>query len=98
MAAALALAAGDECANLNTQVHGGIAITWEHDAHLYMRRATALEAVVDSEDAARDVTDLVRRGVRRVRTIDLPPEAEPMRDEVRGVRGEGEGPRRRGAA
>jgi hypothetical protein len=83
VAAALALAAGDECANLNTQVHGGIAITWEHDAHIYMRRATALEAVVDSEDAARDVTDLVRRGVRRVRTIDLPPEAEPMRDEVR---------------
>jgi alkylation response protein AidB-like acyl-CoA dehydrogenase len=83
VAATLALAAGDECANLNTQVHGGIAITWEHDAHVYMRRATALEAVVDSEDAARDVTDLVRRGVRRVRTIDLPPEAEPMRDEVR---------------
>jgi alkylation response protein AidB-like acyl-CoA dehydrogenase len=83
VAATLALAAGDECANLNTQVHGGIAITWEHDAHLYMRRATALEAVVDSEEAAREVTDLVRRGVRRVRTIDLPLEAEPMRDEVR---------------
>jgi alkylation response protein AidB-like acyl-CoA dehydrogenase len=82
VAAALAVAAGDECANLNTQVHGGIAITWEHDAHLYMRRATALEAVVDAEEAAREVTDLVRRGVRRVRTIDLPPEAEPMRDEV----------------
>ena len=83
VAATLAIAAGDECANLNTQVHGGIAITWEHDAHLYMRRAAALEAVVDGEDAAREVTDLVRGGVRRVRTIDLPPEAEPMRDEVR---------------
>ena len=35
------------------------------------------------EAAARDVTDLVRRGTRRARTIDLPPEAEPMRDEVR---------------
>ena len=82
VAAALAIAAADECANLNTQVHGGIAITWEHDAHLYMRRATALEAVVDAEDTAREVTDLVRAGVRRVRTIDLPPEAEPIRDEV----------------
>ena len=98
VAAALAIAAADECANLNTQVHGGIAITWEHDAHLYMRRATALEAVVDAEDAAREVTDLVRAGVRRVRTIDLPPEAEPMRDEVRVVCGEGEGARRRSAA
>ncbi|HWF16150.1 MAG TPA: acyl-CoA dehydrogenase [Acidimicrobiales bacterium] len=83
VAATLALAAGDECAQLNTQVHGGIAMTWEHDAHLYLRRATALEGVVDAEAAARDITDLVRSGTRRVRTIDLPPEAEPMRDEVR---------------
>src|SRR6202035_697374 len=83
MAAALALSAADECAQLNIQVHGGIGFTWEHDAHLYLRRATALEAVVDAEAAARDITDLVRAGTRRVRTIDLPPEAEPMRDEVR---------------
>ncbi len=83
IAAALALAAGDECAQLNTQVHGGIGITWEHDAHLYLRRATALEAFVDGEAAARAITDLVRDGTARTRTIDLPPEAEPMRDEVR---------------
>ena len=83
IAAALALAAGDECANLNIQVHGGIGFTWEHDAHLYLRRATALESFVDAEAAAREVTDLVRDGARRTRTIDLPPEAEPMRDEVR---------------
>ena len=82
-AAVLALAAADECAQLNIQVHGGIGFTWEHDAHLYLRRATALEALVDAEAAALDVTDLVRRGTRRARTIDLPPEAEPMRDEVR---------------
>ena len=83
MAASLALGAADECAQLNIQVHGGIGFTWEHDAHLYLRRATALEAVVDAEAAARDVTDLLRAGTRRVRTIDLPPEAEPMRDEIR---------------
>lgn len=34
VAATLAGPAADLCANLNTQVHGGIAITWEHDAHL----------------------------------------------------------------
>jgi 3-oxochol-4-en-24-oyl-CoA dehydrogenase len=83
IAAALALAAGDECAQLNIQVHGGIGFTWEHDAHLYLRRATALESFVDPEAAARDITDLVRDGARRARTVDLPPEAEPMRDEVR---------------
>ena len=91
-------AAADECANLNIQVHGGIGFTWEHDAHLYLRRATALEAVVDAEAAARDITDLVRAGARRLRTIDLPPEAEPMRDEVRAFAERVQGPRRRGAA
>ncbi len=83
MAAALALPAADECAQLNIQVHGGIGFTWEHDAHLYLRRATALEAVVDAEAAALAVTGAVRGGATRVRTVDLPPEAEPMRDEVR---------------
>ena len=51
-AATLALAAADECAQLNIQVHGGIGFTWEHDAHLYLRRAAALAAVVDAEAAA----------------------------------------------
>ena len=83
MAAALAMPAADLCANLNTQVHGGIAFTWEHDAHLYMRRAAALGAVVDGDEAAEAATDLTRSGVRRARTVDLPPEAEPVRDAVR---------------
>ena len=63
-------------------MHGGIGFTWEHDAHLYLRRATALEAVLDAEAAAIEVTDLVRRGVRRAATIDLPPEAEPIREAI----------------
>ena len=83
LASTLALSAADECAQLNIQVHGGIGFTWEHDAHLYLRRATALKALVNPEEASRDVTDLMRAGARRERTIDLPPEAEPMRDEVR---------------
>ena len=73
MAATLALAAADQNANLNTQVHGGIGFTWEHDAHLYLRRATAIEAIIDAEAAALQVTDSVRQGVRRERAIDLPP-------------------------
>ncbi|WP_181696212.1 acyl-CoA dehydrogenase [Nocardia sp. GTS18] len=31
---------------------GGIGFTWEHDAHLYWRRAIALAAVIGGEDAA----------------------------------------------
>ncbi|MDQ3293072.1 MAG: acyl-CoA dehydrogenase family protein, partial [Actinomycetota bacterium] len=68
---------------LNTQVHGGIAITWEHDAHLYMRRATTLLGYLAADGAARDCTELARRGVVRAKAIELPPEAEPIREEVR---------------
>ena len=83
VAATLAGPAADLCANLNIQVHGGIGFTWEHDAHLYLRRATALRELLDADEAAADVTDLTRAGVRRARTVDLPPEAEAIRDEVR---------------
>ena len=83
MAATLAGPAADLCANLNTQVHGGIGFTWEHDAHLYLRRATALAAILDPEHASVAVSDLVRDGVRRSRSVDLPPEAEVVREQVR---------------
>ncbi|AQA04624.1 hypothetical protein BVC93_21840 [Mycobacterium sp. MS1601] len=39
-AAALQLAA-----TTSVQVHGGIAITWEHDAHWYLKRAVATKAL-----------------------------------------------------
>ena len=83
VAATLAAPAADLCANLNTQVHGGIAITWEHDAHLFMRRATTLLSFLDAAGAAEDLTDLTRRGVTRAKSVELPPEAEPIRQEVR---------------
>jgi len=82
VAATLAAPAADLCANLNTQVHGGIAITWEHDAHLYMRRATTLLAFLRADRAAADLTDLTRRGVKRGKSVELPPEAESIRAEV----------------
>ncbi len=83
VAATTAAPAADLCANLNTQVHGGIAITWEHDAHLFMRRATVLLGYLQPDRAAADLVDLTRRGVVRAKTVELPPEAEAIRDEVR---------------
>jgi alkylation response protein AidB-like acyl-CoA dehydrogenase len=45
LAAAMAKSACSEAflsvARDNIQVHGGIGFTWEHDAHLYLKRATA---------------------------------------------------------
>lgn len=83
VAATLAAPAADLTANLNTQVHGGIAITWEHDAHLYMRRATTLLNYLAADQAAADLTDLTRRGVVRDKAVELPPEAAAIRDDVR---------------
>src|SRR3954470_11466833 len=82
VAATLAGQAALTCATLNQQVHGGIGMTWEHDAHLFLRRATVLRALLDGDDAAAEATVLVRRGVVRERSVDLPPEAESIRDEV----------------
>jgi alkylation response protein AidB-like acyl-CoA dehydrogenase len=83
IAAALAVPAAVQNAQLNIQVHGGIGFTWEHDAHLYLRRGAAIEALIGAEAAAADVTSLVRAGVRRAAAIDLPPEAEEIRASVR---------------
>jgi len=88
VAATLAAPAADLCANLNTQVHGGIAMTWEHTAHLYLRRATALLSLLDANTAAAEVTELTRRGVSRAKTVELPPEAEAIREEVRAFTAE----------
>jgi hypothetical protein len=83
IAAALAVPTAVQNSQLNIQVHGGIGFTWEHDAHLYLRRAAAISALIDAEAAAADVTGLVRRGVRRTASVDLPPEADQIRAEVR---------------
>jgi alkylation response protein AidB-like acyl-CoA dehydrogenase len=45
LAASTAKSAAGDCRRLlakeGIQVHGGIGYTWEHDMHLYVRRATA---------------------------------------------------------
>jgi alkylation response protein AidB-like acyl-CoA dehydrogenase len=34
------------CAAENVQIHGGIGFTWEHDAHLYFKRARSSETLL----------------------------------------------------
>jgi alkylation response protein AidB-like acyl-CoA dehydrogenase len=33
-----------------TQIHGGIGLTWEHDLHLYLRRATSNRGILGTPD------------------------------------------------
>ena len=39
----------------NIQIHGGIGFTWEHDAHLYYRRAKSAEAMLGTPAEHRDL-------------------------------------------
>ena len=48
--------------------------------------------------AAEELTDLTRRGVAREKAVELPPEAEAIRDEVRAFAAEHQGPAGRRAA
>jgi 3-oxochol-4-en-24-oyl-CoA dehydrogenase len=87
IAAAQTLPAFERCARTSVQVHGGIGYTWEHDAHLYLRRAASVAALFGGRsDAARSVAELVAAGVRRPEAVELPPEADDHRAEARTFR------------
>ena len=60
LARAEASDAFNRAADALIQIHGGIGFTWEHDAHLYFRRARATGAA--SGSAARLRSYAVRRG------------------------------------
>lgn len=83
VAAALAFPAYARNSELNIQVHGGIGFTWEHDAHLHLRRALVSSAVLGGDAPAQDVFDLTAAGVARDNSLDLPPEAEELRTQIR---------------
>ena len=84
VAAGYALPAFLRVARSTVQVHGGIGYTWEHDAHLYLRRATSLAAFTDVPmSAPARVFELMKLGVRRHSALHLPPEAEDFRREAR---------------
>jgi alkylation response protein AidB-like acyl-CoA dehydrogenase len=84
VAAEVAIDAYVRCAELNIQVHGGIGFTWEHDAHLYLRRALSLRATAGSP--AKDVARLTLAGAHRAAALDLPQEAAAFRQQVREFR------------
>jgi alkylation response protein AidB-like acyl-CoA dehydrogenase len=76
IAAAVATATCIEAAKANisdcVQVLGGIGITWEHDAHLYLRRIYGISNFLGgSARWLRRTATLTRAGIRRNLNIDL---------------------------
>ncbi len=84
VAAALAIRAQVSTTQNNIQLHGGIGYTWEHDAHLYLRRARTLAALMaDGGDPLVDVVEGRRSGQAHGASFTLPPEAEDHRAAAR---------------
>jgi len=84
VAATLAPAAAQRCTQDCIQVHGGIGFTWEHDTNVYYRRALVLAAGFGrrSEYPQRVVDTATTTGMRTL-DIDLDPDTEKLRDEIR---------------
>src|SRR3984885_4322123 len=86
LAAALPASIGIAAAKANVkdciQVLGGIGCTWEHDAHLYLRRAHAIgRSLGGAERWLRRITALTQDGVRRRLGIDLT-DVEHLRPQI----------------
>ncbi|MFZ0835497.1 MAG: acyl-CoA dehydrogenase [Mycobacterium sp.] len=84
VAATLAPAAAQRCAQDCIQVHGGIGFTWEHDTNVYYRRALGIVAAFGrASDYPQHVVDTATTSGMRKLDIDLDPETEKLRDEIR---------------
>lgn len=84
VAATLAPVAAQHCAQDCIQVHGGIGFTWEHDTNVYYRRTLGLVAAFGkTSQYAQRVFDTATTTGMRTLDIDLDPETEQLRDEIR---------------
>ena len=86
LAGALALDGYVEAAKGAIQVLGGMGFTWEHDAHVHLRRATTLRQLFGGSAPLRaEGARLALDGWRRRLSVELPPEAEHLREELTPV-------------
>ncbi|WP_248963539.1 acyl-CoA dehydrogenase [Sphaerisporangium perillae] len=84
IAGVMAPDAAVQCAKDAIQTFGGIGYTFEHDAHLYYRRALTLRALLGpSSEWAEAVAGYALSGVGREMEIDLPEDAEALRSSIR---------------
>ncbi|MGP3685646.1 acyl-CoA dehydrogenase [Streptomyces sp. IBSNAI002] len=86
LAAGTALDAAYSCAKDCIQVLGGIGFTWEHDAHVYLRRALVARQLLGPGDGHRvRAVRLAAAGARRELRLRLPEEAEAHRAKARAA-------------
>jgi alkylation response protein AidB-like acyl-CoA dehydrogenase len=83
VAGSIAFDAAADAAKECIQILGGIGFTWEHDAHLYLKRAMSVRQLVGPTSTWRQrAARMALEGTRRQLHIDLPAEAEHVRADV----------------
>jgi alkylation response protein AidB-like acyl-CoA dehydrogenase len=89
LAGATALDAYVECAKGCIQILGGMGFTWEHDAHLHLRRAISIRQLLGGSARFRlEAASAAIGGGRRTLDVQLPAEAEEIRRRIAPVVGE----------
>src|SRR5580700_3148645 len=84
VAAVVAIDAAVSCAQQHIQVLGGIGYTWEHEAHLYFRRAMSLRALLGpSDEWTRHLAGLAMSGISRPVQVELPGGEAELRAQIR---------------
>ncbi len=84
VAAVVAVDAAVQATNDCIQTLGGIGYTWEHDAHLYYRRALSLRALLGTSSSWCDrVAELAITGGMTAPKVELPDGDAEFRDQVR---------------
>jgi alkylation response protein AidB-like acyl-CoA dehydrogenase len=84
VATAVAVEAALDNAKDALQILGGIGYTWEHDAHIVLKRALSLRALVGDPAVWRGrAADLALSGARRQLALDLGEDTAPVREQVR---------------
>jgi alkylation response protein AidB-like acyl-CoA dehydrogenase len=84
VAAVIAPDAAVQTARDCIQVLGGIGFTWEHDAHMYLRRGLTLRALLGpAKEWAASVAGLALGGSLRPVEIELDDDTTPIRERIR---------------
>jgi alkylation response protein AidB-like acyl-CoA dehydrogenase len=90
-AAVMCLAGAVEVCLETVTLFGGIGYTWEHDVHLYWRRAMSLAGLLGPKHVWEESLGTQATSVERARTLDLSSEPQGLRSKVAEIISEVQG-------